>query len=191
MQDDLLKNLIREADARPQAAGGNPAEFAARVRAVYLRRRRRGLAATAAALVLAGCLFWRIVPQGRVPPGQQPSPEVAIATGMEPAHSEPPLHAPVEQIVREERIVQRLLLAERVRRLASEAEEISGRMTPPASRDELVGPVAAGYLVSGDHKRAAGLPAASARGDYARVIELFPDTIWADQAKARLASLKP
>jgi hypothetical protein len=96
-----------------------------------------------------------------------------------------------EQIDREERVVRRLLVAERARRLASEAREISGRMTVPASRDELVGPVAAGYLVSGDDKRAAGLPAASARNDYARVVELFPDTTWADQAKARLASLKP
>jgi hypothetical protein len=191
MQDDFLKNLIREADARPQAAGGNPAELAVGVRALYLRRRRRRLAATAAALVLAGCLLWWIVPQGRVPPRQQPSPEVAIATRIEPVQPEPTWRATIEQIDGEERIVQRLLLAERARRLAGEAREISGRMTVPASRDELVGPVAAGYLVSGDHKRAAGLPTASARNDYARVVELFPGTTWADQAKARLASLKP
>jgi hypothetical protein len=110
---------------------------------------------------------------------------------MDPAQSQQTLHAAAEQIDREERIVRRLLLAERARRLADEVREIRGRIRAPASRDELVGPVAAGYLVSGDHKRAAGLPAASARDDYARVVELFPDTVWADQAKARLASLKP
>jgi hypothetical protein len=97
----------------------------------------------------------------------------------------------LEQIDREERMVRRLLLAERLRRLAGEARAISGRITVPASRDELVGPAAAAYLVSGDHKRAAGLPAASARDDYARVVQLFPGTTWADQAKARLASLPP
>jgi len=191
MQDDLLKNLIREADARPQPAGGNPTGLAARVRALYLRRRRRRLAATAAAFLLAVCLLWRIVPTGRVPPGQQPSPEVAVATRLEPVRSEPTLRAMLEQIDREERMVRRLLLAERLRRLAGEARAISGRITVPASRDELVGPAAAAYLVSGDHKRAAGLPAASARDDYARVVQLFPGTTWADQAKARLASLPP
>jgi hypothetical protein len=215
MLDDLLKNLIREADARPQAAGGSPAELAARVRALYLRRKRRRWAASAAAVVLLGCLLWRIAPRGHVRQGEEPSPEVAIVTEIArapsgpspragisaagvppssfslPAQSESSLHALAAQIDREERIVRRLLLAERVRRLTIEAREISGRMTPPATRDELVGPVAAGYLVSGDHKRAAGLPAASARHDYARVVELFPGTSWADQAKARLASLKP
>ena len=64
-------------------------------------------------------------------------------------------------------------------------------MTAPPSPDELVGPAAAAYLVDGDRKRAAGLPAASARDDYNRVVELFPGTAWADQAKARLALLKP
>jgi hypothetical protein len=190
MQDNLLKNLIQEADTRPQSAGGNPVELAALVRVIYRQRRRRRFAAVATAFVLLGCLLWRITPRGPIPQ-EEPSPEVAIVAEIAPVQFEHSPRARMERIDREERIVQSLLVAERARRLADEAEEIRGRMTPPASRDEQVAPVAAGYLVSGDHKRAAGFPVANARDDYARVVELFPETIWADQAKARLASLKP
>ena len=192
MQDNLLKNLIQGADARPRSAGGNPLELAAWVRVVHgRRRRRRQLAAILAAFVLLNCLLWRIAPVGRVPQGEKSSPEVAIVTKIAPVQSERSPRARMEQIDREERIVRVLLVAERARRLAEEAVEISGRMTSPASRDEQVAPVAAGYLISGDHKRAAGFSVAYVRDDYARVVELFPETIWADQAKARLASLKP
>jgi hypothetical protein len=198
MHDDLLKNLIQEADARLRSPAREPAEFAARVRTVCQRRRCRRWGVAAAALVLAACLLWRAAPWGHVPQGGQPAPEVAVATKVEPQPPKRTLPAttthrtgPDEQVRREERFVRRLLLAQRARRLADEAEEIGGRMTMPASRDEQVGPAAAGCLVSGDRKRAAGLSVASAQEDYGRVIELFPDTVWADQAKARLASLKP
>ncbi|MGO9114539.1 MAG: hypothetical protein ACLP9L_35425 [Thermoguttaceae bacterium] len=191
MQDDLLKKLIQEADARPQSAGGNPLELAALVRVVRGRRRRRRLTVIATAFVLLGCLLGWINAERHVPKAEKPSPEVAIATEIAPAHSERLLRARIEQIEREEGIVRKLLIAERACRLVEEAEKISARMTPPATRDEQVAPVAAGYLVSGDHKRSAGFPVASARDDYARVVELFPESIWADQAKARLASLKP
>jgi hypothetical protein len=187
MQDNVLKTLVEEADVRSQSAGGNPAEVAAQVRVVHGRRRRRRLAAIATAFVLLGCLLRRLAPNGPAPQVAKPSPDVAIMKEIAAVAFEQSPRVGMEQIAREERMVHRLLVVERARRLANEAERLSERRSP-TSREEQVAVVAAGHLVSGDFKRAAGLPVASARNDYTRVVELFPDTIWADQAKARLAS---
>ncbi len=191
MDDNLLKNLIQAASVRPQAAGENPLQLAARIRAIHGQRRRSRLAVAASAFVLTGCLLWRFMPPGHAPRADKPLPEVAIATPIVPEQPERKLQALREQIDREERIVRGLLAAQRARRLNREVQEVSQRMTVPVSRDEQIGPVAAGYLVSGDRKREVGLPVASARADYARVVKLFPETLWADRAKARLASLNP
>jgi hypothetical protein len=191
MDDNLLKNLILEADAEPQATGHSPAEVAAVVRADHGRRRRRRLAMAATAFVVLGGFLWRIMRQGRLPEADKALPELTIASQIHPMQPERDLRALRAQIDREEQIVEGLLAAERARRLSHEAQAVSQRMTVPVSHDEQIGPAAVGYLVSGDRKREAGLPLASVRSDYVRVVELFPKTSWADQAKARLASLKP
>jgi hypothetical protein len=191
MQDKQLKELIQSADIGPRTADENPADLAARVRMLHRRRgRRRLVAATTAALVVSGCLVWRLAPHGHVAQPRQTPPNVASTPIVEAGELKAALRATMEQIGREERIVRALLAAERARRLGQQAREISGRIPLPASRDEQVGPVAASYLVSGDDKQKIGLPVALAKADYARVIELFPGTVWADRAKARLASLQ-
>jgi hypothetical protein len=188
MVHDSLKALIEQADVHPPAGDMNPAELAGRVRAVYRWRRRRRLAVVAAAVLLLGGVLWPAL-SGRQ--GGEPvtlRSHVAVAPEVTIAHPQRSLRETAEQVQREEHAIDSLLAAERAGRLAKAAEAARNTSRWAASRDEQVGPAAASYLVSADHKRQAGQPAASAREDYARVIELFPDTVWADQAKACLAA---
>ncbi len=182
MDDKRLKQLIQSADVVP-AIGESALLLAARLPALHRRRRRRNIAAAAAIAVVFGCVIWRLAPRS-VPeivrvPTQAPINVAAIQAEIRQTDAE---------IARREKVVAALLAAERERRLERQLSELNARTAVLPVRDEQVARAAASYLVLGDQQREIGLPLASAK-EYTHVVELFPGTVWAKQARARLASL--
>jgi hypothetical protein len=114
----------------------------------------------------------------------RPSPKVT------PAETKPSLAELRAEIDLRQRVVDALLQSERADRLERQEHELAARVQLAGQRDVQIAPLAASYLVSGDEKRQIGLPLASAKADYIRVVELFPGTVWAERAKVRLAALE-
>jgi len=94
---------------------------------------------------------------------------------------------------KKESIIQRLLVAERMRRLPTTAKAAMTSLEAQLHRDEQVGRAAMTVLLSGDRraKRLFGSSMQAAREDYVCVMQVFPNTIWAERAAGRLAALKP
>ncbi|MGA2620295.1 MAG: hypothetical protein ABSF26_21970 [Thermoguttaceae bacterium] len=191
LNDQHLRELIRQADAMPPPPATTARELACRVRVLCRRRRGRHLAVAIAAIVAIGGLLWHGSANRRR--GEPPGP-VAGQVGTPPvevAHADEHLRLLLEQIDREEQAVGRLLAAERLRRLSHARQQAGVVLDRQAFLDEQAGRAAMCVLLTGDRraKQAESLPAA--RQDYASVIELFPNTPWAEQAKQRLAALNP
>jgi len=94
-------------------------------------------------------------------------------------------------IDREESIIQRLLAAERVGRLANKANVAAIILDAKLRRDEQLGQAAMTVLLTADRREKLRGGVRASREDYVCVMQVFPNTIWAEAAGRRLAALKP
>jgi hypothetical protein len=191
MNHQRLKTLIEQADVDPPRRDADSLGLAARVRRLHRWRRRRRLALAGSVLLVVGGLFWRSLADRRGGELANFVPDKPSPASPQDASAGDRLREAGTKIEREELIVERLLAAERARRLAAAAEAAQTGLDRQLLPDRQVGEAAMTILLCGDQraKRPDGLQAA--RGDYTSVIQLFPNTIWAKQAETRLAALKP
>jgi hypothetical protein len=192
MNDARLKALIEEADASLPAQSASSPDFAGRVRALHRRRQRRKLVFAIAALVGVGGLLWHELagrPSGELAksvPVEKPAAPTANAVAAEER-----LRETRKQIDREELIIERLLAQERARRLAAAVEAAPIAFDRQLLVAEQVGQAAMALLLTGDQRANRPGGAQAARDDYVLVMQVFPNTIWAQRAGERLAALKP
>jgi hypothetical protein len=189
MNEDRLRALIEHADAEPPAPEISSHALASRVRVLYRRRRRRRLAIAAAALLLCGVLLWQRLPGRQTGQLAGPTPPAPAIPAAEVAGAAEHLRAAVQQVEREEQIVEYLLAVERLRRLSDTARNMKPAVGREEFLDEQVGRAATAILLSGDRNSQRPEDISSARKDYACVVQLFPNTVWAERAKERLAAL--
>jgi hypothetical protein len=192
MDPKFLKELIQSADLPPNAAQQDAVAIAAGVRSLHRRCRRWQAAGVCAAIVCVGAAIAIGLPHFHqdktiAHAGHSPTAKLAV---VDAKTARAALARTMAEIDREQQVVDALLQAERLDRLESKKIQLAAQTHAALSRDEQIAPVAASYLVSGDEKRQIGLPLASAKADYMRVVELFPGTVWAERAKARLAAIE-
>jgi hypothetical protein len=189
MNDDRLRTLIIKADAGAIPPGAGADELSNLVRTRYGRRRRRRLAAaTAVVLFLAGFATWQLLPQR---PGVEKT-EIAIAQAVPEkvtSAASVSLDEFNQKISQNEQIVDRLLAAERHRRQKAEADRRLSKPAGQAYLDEQIARAAATILLTADQEKQMPAYKESSRKSYNLVIELFPQTVWADRAKESLAAL--
>jgi hypothetical protein len=185
MNEDRLKTLIERADSPPPKPATVGLELAERVCILHRQRQRRKLMLAAAAAVAVGVVPWLL-------PGGRPGHEVATSSPKGPlAPSRAVMRNAREEIEREEGIVERLLVTEKRRRLAAISDAAKSNLDGPSFLAEQVGEAAMAVLLSGEQRAEHPERVPAAKEDYACVIRNFPNTIWATQAEARLAALKP
>jgi hypothetical protein len=192
MDPKFLKELIQSADVPPNPARQDAAALSAGVRSLHRRRRRLQAAGACSAIVCIGVAVAIGLPHFHqnktiAHAGHTPTAKLAV---VDVKAARAALARTMAEIDREQQIVDALLQAERLDRLESKEIQLAAQTRMALSRDEQIAPVAASYLVSGDQKRQIGLPLASAKADYTRVVELFPGTVWAERAKTRLATIE-
>ena len=196
MNDNVLKQLLRQADATADRPPVLPTDLASRVRGLAGRRRQhvRVMLRVAAVLVLVtgGTLMW-------------PKLDHDISTGTnaaEPAAVVKPTNSPDQARLRTELTLleseaqMRVELVRRTRELIIQ-REISQESNARTNFPDAVANVrrevdrAAFTLVSQADRicREQHLCASAAR-KYKRVVELFPNSCWATVARQRLSELK-
>lgn len=191
MRDDSLKALLAEVDAAPVAPSTCPLELANTVRALHQRRKRRNRVVASVGLLVVATSIWQGVRVIREPPWQQPPDDDRQITKVDNAPAPNELRLALKQVDIEQRILDRLLVAERQRKLATMARQLDSIPDRQSRIDEQVGRAAMAILVTADAKRSRPELVASAREDYASVIDLFPHTPWSAEAKQRLAGANP
>jgi TolA-binding protein len=94
-----------------------------------------------------------------------------------------------ERIQRQEQIIERLLAAERSNRLKAEADERLLRPTGHELLDEQLSQTAGTMFLCADEENKMPEYKQSARESYNLVIKTFPQTVWAEKARERLATM--
>ncbi|HEV3418153.1 MAG TPA: hypothetical protein VG056_15110 [Pirellulales bacterium] len=191
VRDDSLRELLAEVDAAPTAPSTGPLELASKVRLLHRRRMRRNQVLASAGVFVAATLVWQSVRLIRERPRQQPPDDDRQIAKVNNAPLPDELRLATKQIDIEQRILDRLLVAERQRKLATMARQLDSIPDRQSRIDEQVGRAAMAILVTADAKRSRPELVASAREDYASVIDLFPHTPWSAEAKQRLAGANP
>jgi hypothetical protein len=187
--DDPLKALLEEADVAPLASCTSPLKLASETRALYRRRSRRNRVIATTGVVFVGFLFWLGIHSLHKGEWLQPRKDLPSTAALNSAVSPTDLGQAMKDIVREQRIVEQLFVAERRHRLAMTAQKLEISPEPRARNDEQVGRAALAILLPADQKRLRPELQTSAREDYTSVIGLFPHTQWAESAQQRLAGL--
>jgi hypothetical protein len=191
MNIDRMKSLIGKADAGIPPPGICPTELSRLVRLHYQRRQKRRLTALTMAVLLLGIFMgWEISMQRRESrrndlARNQSNPEkefIGQSANFEEINRQINLH---------ERLLERLLVAERYYRQKAETDRWLSKSTGKEYIEGQISIAAATILVTADHERQNFKDHESARKGYNLIVELFPQTIWADQAKQRLAALTP
>ena len=187
--DDPLKALLKKADVAPNAPCTSPLELANEARVLYRRRSRRHRIIATTGIVFVGILFWQGIHSLHKGEWLQPRKDLPRIAASNSAVSPTDLGQAMKAIVREQRIVEQLFVAERRHRLAMTAQKLEISPEPRARNDEQVGRAALAILLAADQKRLRPELQTSAREDYTSVIGLFPHTQWAESAQQRLAGL--
>jgi hypothetical protein len=190
MNDDRLRMLIEKADAGTAPPGGSAAELSRLARTLYRRQQHRRLAAAATAAMLL-CIVgaWQAswLWNGA---GKTTIADVAPTSAGDVAALKEKLAKLDERIQHQEQTIERLLAAERSNRLKAEANE---RLMKPTGRellDEQLSQTAATMLLCADEENKTSAYKHSARENYGLVIKTFPQTVWAEKAKNRLAAME-
>jgi hypothetical protein len=191
MNDDQLRSLIEQADVDPPGPDTGSLELAGRVRVLYRQRQRRKLALAGAAVLLIGGLLWHGLTDRENGEMAKPSPEPEVVQPMQTAQAGDRFREARDQIDHEERILDRLLMAERARRIAAAAESAGIGLDRRLVLDEQVGQTAMTILLAGDRRATQPDGVPDARERYVSVMQVFPNTVWAERAEERLAALKP
>jgi hypothetical protein len=191
MNDAQWRALIEQADLNPSASGTSSRDLAGRVRLIHRRRMRRHLSLAAAVILGLGGLSWYGLAtrrQADVAPSISASPPLA---SVESIRLDDHLKEAIRLIDREESIIQRLLAAERVGRLANKTSATAISLDARLSREEQVGQAAMTVLLTADRRAKLPHDVRAAREDYVCVMQVFPNTIWAETAERRLVALRP
>ena len=160
---------------------------------LHRRRQRRKLVL---AVAVAGCLglgglLWHGLADRQGGDLAKSVPENLAVTAAKTVQTHDRVRDARREIEREELIVERLLVAERVRRLKTNAEAATTGIPRQLELDEQVGQAAMAILLIGDRRAKRPESLQAARDDYVCVMQMFPNTIWAERAGERLAALKP
>jgi hypothetical protein len=188
MNDDRLRMLIEKADAGVAPPGVEAGELSSIARTLYRRRVRRRLAAAATGVVLLcvvgawrASLYWHGMDKTNIAV-VSPTPAADVTALKEK------LAKLEEQIQRQEQIIEHLLAAERSNRLKAEADELLLRPTGRELLDQQLSQTAGTMFLCADEENKLPAYKQSARESYNLVIKTFPQTVWAEKARERLAA---
>jgi hypothetical protein len=179
MNNDQLRNLIEKADAGT-APSGVSAENLSNLSRIRLRQicYRRLLAASAAIMMLlCGFISWQLALRQ---PGENKIDVDAINTNLADLQ---------QQIDQYEQNVDQLLAAERYQRLKSQSDDLFSKSFTHDYLNEQLWQAAGTIVIAADQENDNPRYKQSTRKSYQLVINTFPQTTWADQARARLAAL--
>lgn len=187
MNDDRLRRLIEKADVGVAPPGAGAGELSSMVRTLYRLRVRRRLALTATGIVLLCVVgawrassFWHGTDKTSIADiSPAPAADITALKGK--------LAELEEQIQRQEQIIERLLAAERSNRLQAEADERLLRPTGRELLDQQLSQTAGTMFLCADEENKLPGYKQSARDSYNLVIKTFPQSIWAEKARDRLA----
>jgi hypothetical protein len=187
MNDDRLRMLIEKADAGVAPPGTGAGELSSIARTMYRRRVRRRLAAAATAVMIlcvvgawrASSLWHGVDKTSIAVVSPTPTDDVTVLKEK--------LAKLEEQIQRQEQIIERLLAAERSNRLKAEADQRLLRPTGRELLDQQLSQTAGTIFLCADEENKLPGNKQSARDSYNLVIKTFPQTVWAEKARERLA----
>jgi hypothetical protein len=187
MNDDRFRRLIEKADVGVAPPGAGAGELSSIARTMYRRRVRRRLAAAATGIMLLCVVgawraswLWHGVDKTSIAV-VSPAPAADVTALKEK------LAKLEEQIQRQEQIIERLLAAERSNRLKAEADERLLRPTGRELLDQQLSQTAGTVFLCADEENKLPGYKQSARASYNLVIKTFPQTVWAEKARERLA----
>jgi hypothetical protein len=189
MNEDRLRELIAKADTGAAPPGVGAGELSRLSRALYRRRvRQRWAVYGAAAVLLCAVGAWQAV---RFSSGGMRR-DVAAASpakASDLAALKEHIAGLEERIARQEQTIDALLAAERSSRLKKEADEWLYRPVGREAIDSQLAQTAATMLSCADEEAKASAFKQSARESYNLVIRTFPQSMWAEKAKERLAAM--
>ena len=194
MRDDRLRQLLRQADASADGPPALPADFAARVRRLDVRRRRVrvGVGAAAAVLMAVGLTsLWSWPAVGPVGvPAETPQVVVVPLPPTEFAEISAELRRLRAEVELRTTVARQMDQRLELVRRTDEVEQVPA---PPdavaAVREQM--DQAAFVLVQNADRMCRDLDLCkSAEAKYRRVLELFPGSPWATVARQRLNELQ-
>lgn len=179
MTHDPIEQLLRRADATAGAPQQSPDDLPARVKVLHTRRQRRRLISAAASAALL-CIV--AVGVGLL---SQPS---AMSPG-DIARLKAEITELREQITEREAHIELLLAIEQQQQELAQLRQVVYVVDPTDQINYQVSRAALTILLEADRKHEQYGLTESARRDYQRIIDLFPDTDSAATAHQRLAAL--
>ena len=199
MNDDRIEQLIRQADASADTPRA-PGDLAGRVERKYRRRQRVRRTATlcgAVGVVALGVGVWQMAGNSDDRSGSRGSiartddatltPALSLqGRGGRIAEVEAELAELRAKIAMHEAVIERLLADEKHRRHMAEARAILAQPDPIEQLDRQMDRTAYIIVLYANRKLELYDLRESAAEDYRRVIELFPDSHWADVARQNL-----
>jgi hypothetical protein len=189
MNDDHLRTLIEKADAGVAPPETSAAELSSLARTLYRRReRRRMAAATTAVIILCVVGAWRAswVWNGV---GKTTIADVSPTSAGDIAALKQNFAKLEQKIQLQEQIIERLLAADRYNRLKAELEQHLLKSTGRELLDEQLSRTAGTIMLCADEENKMPAYKESARESYNLVIKTFPQTVWAEKARDRLAAM--
>lgn len=190
MHNDRLDNLLRLASRGSAGPAPDPAALAHRVRLLDRRRRLRFGTAAAACVLLLTMGAWRWHKLELAAPRVADDAAIASHDAMETSPvliDEIAIEAAERRIGQCEQIVARLLASERLARAESQLQSTStwaANQEPAYESSELA---AGAIMLAAEHKAHLPQLASSIEQDCRLIIDLFPGTAEAAQARRRLA----
>lgn len=206
MASDRLHNLLRHADtvlgntasgdAVPAADAPSPVVLASSVRRLARHRRQRTLFVCAGlTVVVIGATLWQRPQLSQLAQGIAPWPGAPTTHPQSPAEYSTTTKSTTEQleatINSEQQCVDRLLIAERLRRAVVLTETLQAPLGLPVADMEQLDRAASALVLSAERKQQRPQLLAAAHDDYQLIVQLFPNTAWADLAQVRLMNLTP
>jgi hypothetical protein len=189
MNDDRLRMLIEKVDAGAAPRGTSAAELSSLARILYRRQRRRRMAVATTAVVLLCVVgawqaswFWIGVDKTTIA-------DVSPTSAGDIAALKENLAKLEQRIQRQEQVIEGLLAAERYNRVTADMEQRLLKLTGRELLDEQLSQTAGTILLCADEENKIPAYKESARESYNLVIKTFPQSIWAEKARDRLAAM--
>jgi len=207
MNRNTIENLLRDADAAFDSLGLPPADLASRVIRRSARCRAANIAIVLTVTVAAIGAAITFLHDMQTEPGQGRGKTTGTIASADPPAASTTVAATrqttspnafggrdADRAAAEVRVhqlvVDRLLASQRKRRGLAKSKALSAKIDPIVQIDRHVEQAAYTIVAQADRKVRRWNLTESAASDYQRVIELFPQTCWAEVARQRLAGIK-